>query len=87
MSSEKKIDDGGPAFPCEGGSNSGLHPDPGMSIRDWFSGQALTDEQMRMLEDQWRAAKQNWADPVSPQTLRYFHADAMLAARKYGGGA
>lgn len=34
-----------PAFPyvTEGGPNSGLHPEiwPGMSLRDWFAGQAL----------------------------------------------
>ncbi len=35
------FDDGGAAFPCEGGEASGLHPSPGMSLRDWFAGQAL----------------------------------------------
>ena len=38
-------DDGGPAFPliAEGGENSGLFPEfhSGMSLRDWFAGQAL----------------------------------------------
>ena len=38
--------DGGPAFPVivEGGELSGLHPefDSGMSLRDWFAGQALS---------------------------------------------
>ena len=34
-------DDGGPAFPCEGGMDSGLYSDPGMSLRDWFAGQVL----------------------------------------------
>lgn len=37
----KKIEDGGSAFPCEGGENSGLYADPGMTLRDWFAGQAL----------------------------------------------
>ncbi|MCK9549179.1 hypothetical protein [Aquamicrobium sp.] len=45
MSGTKKIDDGGPAFPTE----QGHCPDgtwnqsfePGMSLRDWFAGQAL----------------------------------------------
>ncbi len=35
------IKDGGSAFPCEGGHDSGLLSDPGMSLRDWFAGQAL----------------------------------------------
>lgn len=35
------MNDGGPAFPCEGGELSGLHANPGMSLRDWFAGQAL----------------------------------------------
>lgn len=30
--------DGGSAFPCEGGLDSGLYADPGMSLRDWFAG-------------------------------------------------
>lgn len=27
-----------PAFPCEGGDNSGLHPHPGMTYRQWLAG-------------------------------------------------
>lgn len=37
-----KIDDGGPAFPCEGGGQSGLHAAPGMTLREWFAGQTLS---------------------------------------------
>lgn len=37
----KKAADGGPAFPAEGGFDSGLSPTPGMSLRDWFAGMAL----------------------------------------------
>ena len=33
------IEDGGSAFPIEGGEFSGLHADPGMTLRDWFAGQ------------------------------------------------
>lgn len=36
-----KINDGGPALPCEGGPSSGLIPEPGMSLRDWFAGLAM----------------------------------------------
>lgn len=39
----KKINDGGPAFPCEGGPESGLYPDSGMSLRDWFAGMAMQE--------------------------------------------
>lgn len=39
-----KINDGGPAYPCEV-YTAGGHPagkSMGMSLRDWFAGQALT---------------------------------------------
>ncbi len=34
-----KAPGGGPAFPC--GPDGGCGPWPGMSLRDWFAGQAL----------------------------------------------
>ena len=70
--SDKTIDDGGPAFPM------GFHPEgnsadtQGMSLRDWFAGQALAV----------------LADPAScgeaRPTARYCYemADAFIAARK-----
>lgn len=36
-----KIDDGGPAFPCEGVWQKGLHAAPGMTLREWYAGQTL----------------------------------------------
>jgi hypothetical protein len=33
------VEDGGPAFPCEGYGQWAPHP--GMSLRDWFAGHAL----------------------------------------------
>ena len=33
----EKIEDGGPAFPHEGGDFSGLYAEPGMSLRDYFA--------------------------------------------------
>ncbi len=63
----KQHDDGGPAFPvyAPGLSN-------GMSLRDWFAGQALAGIAVRdtvlPFEDEAAAA--------------YRYADAMLAARK-----
>ena len=67
--------DGGPAFPAEGGYDSGLHPNPGMSLRDWFAGQALANEYCRHDSDPDKVAE--WA---------YHLADAMLAAREGQGG-
>ena len=49
--------DGGPAFPCEGVSNTEIGkegiqmisrlPANGMSLRDWFAGMALVDVSKR----------------------------------------
>jgi hypothetical protein len=33
---------GGAAFPVDTHSDTPLHAEPGMSLRDWFAGQALT---------------------------------------------
>ncbi len=66
--------DGGPAFPC------GYHPEGnsadqgGMSLRDWFAGQALVgllsnaNGNRELLEPEWAA-------------LAYQAADAMIKAR------
>lgn len=37
-----KHDNGGPAFPAEGGTDSGLHADPGMTLHQYFAAAALT---------------------------------------------
>lgn len=70
----EKQDDSGPAFPCEGGATSGLHPNPGMTLRDWFAGQALMGIGYEL----------DVSDPVNcAVTARHCWnlADAMLAAR------
>jgi len=43
MNTENKIEDGGPAFPEHGGGMFGEHVTRtrGMTMRDWFAGQAL----------------------------------------------
>lgn len=68
-------DDGGPAFPATeaNGCNSGVW---GMSLRDWFAGQAmsgwLADPAVRVAD----------ADDARTHAERcYLIADAMLAAR------
>lgn len=37
----KWLESGGPAFPVVADNDSVLFPDPGMSLRDYFAGQAL----------------------------------------------
>jgi len=88
------INDGGPAFPNTGEifidgpqgrqpqSAWGMEGDKGMSLRDWFAGQALAGmlanaEWMRFLaRDAGNDAHARLA------THSYGYADAMLAARK-----
>lgn len=69
---------GGAAFPVEGGEFSGLHADPGMSLRDFFAAKALGG----LIAN---------PDPISGKTVHavishiaktaYAYADAMLAER------
>lgn len=66
------IKDGGPAFPGVGHANNVLLP--GMSLRDWFAGQALA---AIFSFDQTET-------PGEVAKLAYQHADAMLAARQKG---
>ncbi len=67
-----KIDDGGPAFPHF------LQSDvtPGMSLRDWFAGQALTGVIAAYSGDIAFPSLEGAAAKA------YNFADAMLAARK-----
>lgn len=48
MSSERQIGDGGEAFPTPETEN--FDPMPGMSLRDWYAGQALVG----LLSTGWR---------------------------------
>lgn len=68
--------EGGPAFPCaEQRAPDGsllVHAYPGMSLRDWFAGQALS---------QTIGSEEHRADHA------YRIADAMIAARAQGGAA
>lgn len=87
-----KIDDGGPAFPRPYGK--GLDPEglpgdeisnsasPGMSLRDWFAGQAISGT---LSNNEWNPDVIN--DPKRLARWSYVYADAMLAARKAGGVA
>jgi len=78
MSDTKQIDDGGPAFPCDiqVEDNSGSHYEEhsGLSLRDWFAGQALSS--MTVAPD-YSKGPCNFA----MAERAYCIADAMLAAR------
>ena len=73
--------DGGPAFPTNGydtgaamqGIGVSVTEDPGMTIRDWFAGQALN----HATRDIWEHHK---FEDVADRAYRY--ADAMLKARE-----
>lgn len=79
-----EIDWGGQAFPTEGGDMSGLYPDPGMSLRDWFAGQALAG-MMAMPNFENGNFHNNCGEPFAgPAGYAYRMADAMIAARKAG---
>lgn len=72
------IDDGGPAFPqsetSSGNSFRNEYGDGGMSLRDWFAGQALKG----MLTDP-KAADDFSNDDFARNA--YWYADAMIRAR------
>lgn len=69
-----KINDGGPAFPSEGeGHNNPKYHSPGMTLRDWFAGQALAG----ILAD---PAGKGYFKEIAVDCYRF--ADALLAARE-----
>lgn len=69
-----KIKNGGPAFPQNEWSHSGGDGREGMSLRDWFAGQALAG----MLANQ-----RGGLDPIAAHAEHaYLYADAMLAERE-----
>jgi len=74
MSGEVKNDDGGPAFPCDS-TNKQLPTQCGMSLRDWFAGQAL----MGIIAAP--GCEPDDSHPPGIATLAYMFADAMLKAR------
>ncbi|WP_028752718.1 hypothetical protein [Rhizobium leucaenae] len=68
-----KIDDGGAAFPVPYGNSA-----YGMSLRDYFAGQALSGQLSFSPHDSFD--KYHQPDEVAAACYRF--ADAMLAARK-----
>jgi hypothetical protein len=81
-----KNEDGGPAYPCERmaiGSLGQSYPvqEQGMSLRDWFAGQAMAG----MLAGYHHSEREFWPDSNHVAVSAYDYADEMLAARKAGG--
>jgi uncharacterized protein YodC (DUF2158 family) len=74
MSDSKQIDDGGPAFPivCVGEYS------PGMTLRDWFAGQALKGAYASWMAE----CRDANTSPEGMANECYLIADAMLKARK-----
>ena len=68
------IEDGGPAFPEP--NREHYYVQSGMSLRDWFAGQALAGILMNYTTQKFGATEQTAAE------YAYRYADAMIAARK-----
>jgi hypothetical protein len=81
-----KIDNGGPAFPSDPNTQPGFYQHHGMTLRDWFAGQALVGQLSSWSEeDNERKAASHKSDKDLMDMFAYFsyaQADAMLAARK-----
>ena len=75
------VAEGGPAFPVEGTCDSPLYSSYGMTLRDWFAGQALAGMLSHATRYRPRPGRpENWHEAISQEA--YEIADAMLAARK-----
>jgi len=75
-----RIEDGGPAFPVyTPDMNIGDDAGPGMSMRDWFAGQALA----QIAGEYHESGIAHW--PQHAAAAAYEVADAMLAVRQKGG--
>lgn len=67
-----------PAFPNTGNSVWSMPPSPGMTLRDWFAGQALTADLTAGLVNGTDNTMTDYAEDA------YRMADAMLKAREQG---
>jgi hypothetical protein len=88
------MNDGGPAFARAGSEDrrDGDMPDgnrydkpcEGMSLRDWFAGQALAALTAAHCDELLKLGQINLAGPDNVAKDAYLLADAMLAAREKG---
>ena len=83
------INNGGPAFPIplqDGQSYQGHAPCDGMTLRDYFAGQALHGLMANPEGPVQRSSQRGWdfvnCKPDEVACLAYYMADAMLRARE-----
>lgn len=88
MSDSKKIDNGGPAFARSAAEHGhgGHYEQDGMSLRDWFAGQALVGMTSVWLHQEREGfpAEEQVKGIKAMSKYSYHIADAMIAARKAG---
>lgn len=100
MGTNDRINDGGPAFPVptativDGEPKLEHHCQGGMSLRDWFAGQALAGLMAMCCTDEWTMRIMPLCDPGQHPSevvaeMAFKMADRMIAARdaKPEGGA
>jgi len=80
-----QINDGGPAFPCEeqircNGEVIDFLKFTGMSLRDWFAGQAIGHIANYSMTNGWARSGPEWRDAAASEAYKF--ADAMLKARE-----
>jgi hypothetical protein len=80
MSNEKN--NGGPAYPCAANESLGGYPANGMSLRDWFAGQAMAALIDSSFLSSWKAGRNNQSYAQLVSCCAYEQADAMLKARE-----
>ena len=81
MSTSERNDNGGPAFAAVAvGPDDSLYHQIGMTLRDWFAGQALAGWLSSFPHDSTHPASRGpWASELALNSYRL--ADAMLAER------
>lgn len=81
-----RTSDGGPAFPVAANEYGGHGPAFGMSLRDYFAGQALHGLMANPEGPVQRSSQRGWdfvnCKPDEVACLAYYMADAMLRARE-----
>lgn len=68
----KNIDDGGYAFPIPADEKAGWHAEYGMTLRDWFAGQCLSNVGGMWSDEE---SRDHYAEHC------YLQAEAMIKAR------